>query len=257
MLRRGSLLAAWAMAVIGVVTWSSSVAQAQFGNRPAELYIVHGLPGDELDDPTEMIDIPNNLPVDVCVGLPGTGTLNCFYAGVEFGQIRGPLSLTAGTYQVEIREADLTTPGSGPLLVSGTVPLRSGSNFTAIVHITPAGTPKLTAYENDTARLALTSSRVTFRHDSRNPPVDMSLQSTIGQPGVATFNLANPQQSAASNVATGPYVRYVKPAGQPTDLLTPAAVFLNPRNAYFFYLVGSTERSTLQVITHNFQVKIR
>jgi hypothetical protein len=222
--------------------------------RAAELYIVHGLPGDELDDPIEMIDFPNNLPVDICAGIPGTGTLNCFFANVPFGQIRGPLVFTAGVYQVEIRQADLTTPGAGALIAAASVALRSRESHSALLHISQAGTAMLTSYKNDNAALSVTNSRVTFRHGARIGPVDMSVQSTIGLPGFAATNLQNPQQSTAATLTTGPYVRYVKAAGQPTDLLSPAPIFLAPRNAYFFYLVGSQSRNTLQVITHNFTV---
>jgi hypothetical protein len=222
--------------------------------RAAQLYVVHGLPGNELDDPIEMLDFPNNLPVDICAGIPGSGTLNCFFANVPFGQIRGPLVFTAGVYQVEVRHADLATPGAGTLIAATSVALRTRESHTALVHISQAGTAVLTDYLNDTSKLGLVNSRVTFRHGARLGPVDMSVQSTLGLPGFAATNLQNPLQSSAATLTSGPYTRFVKAAGQPTDLLTPAPVFLGPRNAYFFYLVGSQTRNTLQVIQHNFIV---
>lgn len=253
MFRTGPLFIALGLAVAGMVGFQPS-AQAQ-NFSAAELFVVHGLPGNELDDPLEMIDFPNNLPIDICVGIQGTGTFNCFFANVPLGQIRGPLLLTAGIYQVEIREADLTTPGNGTLIQATSVALRARESHSTLLHISQAGVPTLTDYMNDDSRIALTNARVTFRHGARIGPVDMSVQSTIGLPGFAAPNLQNPLQSTAANLATGPYQLFVKPAGQPTDLLSPAPVFLNPRNAYFFYLVGSQNRGTLQVITHNFALR--
>uniref|UniRef100_A0A7C4QHU3 DUF4397 domain-containing protein n=1 Tax=Schlesneria paludicola TaxID=360056 RepID=A0A7C4QHU3_9PLAN len=221
-------------------------------SRTAELYVIHGLPGDELDDPSESIDFPNNLPVDILIGLNGTGTLNLYYTNVHLGEVRGPLALTTGTYTLQVRQANLTTPGTGTIYVSGTLAVRSGESHSSLIHITTTGLPRVTDYLNDNARVGLTSARVTFRHGSRNGPVDMSLVSTLGLPGVAVNNLSNPQQSAAITTSTGPYTLSVKPAGQATTLLPPSAVFLAPKNAYFFYLVGSTTRGTLRVITHNY-----
>ena len=256
MLRTGAFCAAVSLAFAGIAMLHPSQAHAQ-NFRVSELYFVHGLPGNELDDPLEMIDFPNDLPVDICVGIPGSGTLNCFFANVPLGQARGPLLLTTGTYQVEMRQANFAAPGTGALVDSATVTLQRGDNHTALLHISLTGAPVINDFLNDDSRIASTSARATFRHGAREGAVDMSLLSTMGQPGIAAPSLQNPQQSAVSNIAAGPYVLFVKPAGQAMDLVAPANVFLNSRNAYFFYLVGSTERGTIRVITHNFALKAK
>src|SRR6266540_1653125 len=116
MSRPGTLLTALTLAFAGVVAFASTASAQNF--RSADLYLIHGLPGNELDNPQMNIDFPNELPVDILVGLPGTGTLNVFYTNVVFGDIKGPLILTVGTYQVEFRQADAVNPGSGALVAS-------------------------------------------------------------------------------------------------------------------------------------------
>jgi len=252
MFRTGSRLVALTLAAVAVWGLLATQARAQF-NTYGELTLIHGLPGNELDNASLDLDFPNDLPVDICVGLPGTGTLNCFYADVKFGEIRGPLQLTVGTYQVDFRQADLVTPGSGNLIASATVTIESRDNRSAIFHVTTSRTPKVTSYKNDTSRLTFTSSRVVFRHNAQIGPVDMSVLSTIGMPGATATNLSNSQQSGVFNLATGPYTRYVRPAGNPTNLLAPVSVFLYPKNASVYYLVGSTDRGTLAVITQSYR----
>jgi len=253
MSRTGSFLTALMLAFASVMACATPAFAQNFRN--ADLYLIHGLPGNELDNAMLMLDFPNDLPVDILVGLPGTGTLNVFYTNVILGDIKGPLTLTVGTYQVEFRQANAMTPGSGALIASNTVAVRSGENHTAILHETTARTPTVTAYNNDDSRISTTSARVVFRHDALIGPVDMSLASAVGLPGIAAPNLTNPNSSAVFNLATGPYVLYVKAAAQTTDLVTPIPVFLSPRNEYIYYLVGSTDRSTLRVISQSFPLK--
>lgn len=248
MLRLRVLLALMVLAVValpGQGTWAQP-------SRTASVYFIHGLPGDELDDPSESLDFPNSLPVDILVGLNGTGTMNLYYSNVQFGNVQGPLSLTTGTYTIQVRQANLTTPGTGPLYVTGTLAVRSGEVHSSLIHIATTGLPRITNFLNDKSRVGVTSARVVFRHGSRNGAVDLSLQSTLGLPGISANNLSNGQQSAVSTLATGPYTLTVKPAGQTTNLLPPSATFLLPKNLHAFYLVGSSARGTLQVITHSY-----
>jgi len=222
---------------------------AQLLNTNGEFYFVHGLPGKDIGE-------PNAFPVDVCIGIPGSGTLNCFYIGVEFGSIRGPIELAQGVYQVTVAPADPMNPGSQPPIISGIVTIQPRQSKTFVAHLTPFLSPAGTEFQNDVSRIPLINGRVTFRQTAAiNGPVDMSLMPVVPGPGVTATGLTNPQQSSPTNLMTGNYNARVKPAGQPNDLIPAKQVFVAPANAYFVYVVGSPGNGTLQFLVQNFQLK--
>ena len=75
--------------------------------RAAEVYVVHGIPGEDLGlDPR----LPDDVEVDG----------SCVVAGLEFGDVEGPLSLDPGRYTFEISLAsDGAGDCAGPLAVAG------------------------------------------------------------------------------------------------------------------------------------------
>ncbi len=241
----------WTVALLAVTVAVSgltneAVAQSQF--RRGELTFAHCLPGDDLD--TDMDDFPNALPVDVCVGISGSGTLNCVFAGVTFGSFNGPLSLAEGVYQVTVAPADPDNPGANAPIISGIVSIRPQQSFTFVAYQTTTGTPVGTAFLNDESRIALTQSRFTVRHLANAGAVDFSLTSLIGLPGSAVIRVNNGQQSIAANITSGPFLARLTPGGNPsTNLLPPSNQVLVPRNAYYFYVVGTPANGTLQLLT--------
>jgi len=252
MLRSWSPFAACVFAVAAVCAFAPQPAAAQFNS--GELYFAHGLPGDALD--TDQLDLPNTLPVDVCVGIQGTNTLNCVFSNVTFSNFRGPLELTPGTYQVVVSLANQNNPGSNPAVISGTVAIRPRQSFTFVAHLAAGGAPKGSSFENNVDRIAATKSRITLRHTAAAGPVDISLVSTLGLPGAAALNLVNGTQSSANEVLAGPFLTTMTPAGKPgTVLAGPQLTVLSPINAYFIYAVGSPESDTLQLLVQRVQLK--
>lgn len=243
-------LCAASIAVVSGLTPQQAAAQFNSG----ELYFAHGLPGDALD--TDQLDLPNTLPVDVCIGIQGTNTLNCVFSGVTFSNFRGPLELTPGTYQVVVSLANQNNPGSNPAVITGTVAVRPRQSFTFVAHLAAGGGPKGTSFLNDVDRIASTKSRVTFRHTAAAGPVDIAATSTLGLPGAAGLNLINGTQSSANEVMAGPYLATTTPAGKPgTILIGPQATVFSPINAYFIYAVGSPDSDTLQFLVQRVTLK--
>ena len=225
-------------------------AQGQF--RRGELTFVHGLPGDDLD--TTMVDYPNSLPVDVCIGT--SSPLNCVFAGVQFGSFNGPLSLAEGVYQITVSPANTSNPGSNPPVISGTIAVRPQSNQTFVAYQDVTGTPVGATFANDDSRVALTQSRFTVRHLARAGAVDFSLTSLIGLPGSAVVRVNNGQQSVPANIGAGPFVAKLTAPGAPsTNLLPPFNQVLAPVNSYQFYVVGTPANGTLQVLVQRTQLK--
>ncbi len=250
----------WAVALLTIAAaWGVAPqnAAAQFNN--GELYFGHGLPGDDLD--TVNMDFPNSLPLDVCVGINGSGALNCVLAGVRFGNFSGPLSLPGlptGVYQVTAALANAQNPGTNPPILSGTVGIRARQSFTFVAHLSTTGTPAGTAFQNNVDRIVPLKSRVVSRHVANAGPVDVSLVSLIGMPGKASLGLTNPTQSASADLMTGPFLVSMRPAGNPvTNLVTPFNLTLAPVNAYYLYAVGSSANGTLQLLVQRVPLKIR
>ncbi|MBI1348980.1 DUF4397 domain-containing protein [bacterium] len=245
MLRTWTRLAACVLAVAAVWACSPQSALAQFNS--GELYFAHGLPGDALD--TEQLDVPNTLPVDVCVGIQGTNTLNCVFSNVTFSNFRGPLDVTPGVYQVVVSPANQNNPGSNPAIITGTVAIRARQSFTFVAHVAAGGGPKGTSFLNDTSRIASTKSRVTVRQTAALGAVDVALVSPLGLPGTAALGLVNGTQSSANEVMAGPFLATMTPDGKPgTILLGPQLTTLSPLNAYFVYAVGSPDSDTVQFL---------
>lgn len=247
----------WAVALLTIVAaWGVAPqdAAAQFTN--GELYFAHGLPGDDLD--TDSMDFPNSLPVDVCVGINGTGALNCVFSGIRFGNFTGPLSLSPGVYQVTVALANPQNPGSNPPVISGTVGIRARQSFTFTAHLSTTGAPAGTAFQNTVDRIVPIKSRVVARHVANAAPVDIALVSQVGMPGMSALGLTNSTQSAASDLMSGPFTVSMKPAGNPfVNLVTPFNQTLAPLNAYYIYAVGSVENGTLQLLVQRVPLKIR
>ncbi|MDX1968323.1 MAG: DUF4397 domain-containing protein [Planctomycetaceae bacterium] len=255
----------WAVALLTIVAaWGVAPqdAAAQFTN--GELYFGQGLPGDDLDNMDlpgtvlDNMDLPNSLPLDVCVGIEGTGALNCVFSGVRFGNFRGPLSLPSGVYQVTAAPANPQNPGANTPILSGTVAIRARQSFTFVAHLSTTGTPIGTGFQNTVDRIVPIKSRVVARHAANAAPVDIALVSQVGMPGMSALGLTNSTQSAASDLMSGPFTVSMKPAGNPfVNLVTPFNLTLAPLNGYYLYAVGSVENGTLQLLVQRVPLKIR
>lgn len=242
-------------AVFGVL--SAAMPAESFAQlRSGQLHFVHALPGDDLD--TGMVDFPNSMPVDVCVGLSGTGTMNCIFAGVQYGQTRGPVTLATGVYQVTVAAADPDDPGANPPLLSGIVSIRAQQNFSFVAHLTSSGTATGTAFANDVERIPSTMARVAFRHVADGATVNASLTSPVGLPGVSALGLRNGVSSSATQVMAGPFVASVSNNAQPpVQLLGPESVVLSPLNAYHIYVVGTAGTDSFDLLIHRIPLKRR
>ena len=123
-------LIATAMAVTVVST--ASVA-AIAGPAPASVYVVHGIPGRDVAGSLDPL-----LPVDVSVnGI-------CLLQGVNFGDIKGPYQIPAGTYNVKVRLADTLSPCSTKAVISASVNVKAGKTAAVVAALSASGAP--TAY---------------------------------------------------------------------------------------------------------------
>ncbi|WP_255455295.1 DUF4397 domain-containing protein [Cryobacterium sp. Hh38] len=174
------------------------------------------------------------------------------------GTLLGPLKLTAGTHTVGISAADSLEVGgsaNGSLLpsiaVSGstTVTVTANRSFTAVAHLTDAGLPAATLYNDDTKPLAAGQGRLTVRHVVAAPAVDV-----LANGAVAVAGLTNPSQ-AVLDLPVGTISAVVAAAGTTAPLLGPAEVTIAPRTNTIVYAWGSLADGTLALAVQTVSTK--
>jgi hypothetical protein len=144
---------AFAFLFVGIL---SGVAVAQ----DATVFIVHGIPGIDLDlDP--------ELPVDISVD----GT--CLLQNFKFEEIAGPVSLAPGTYNIQIKLADLSNPCGGTTVIEADVPFEANEKCTVIAHLTEEGGITATKFTHDLSEIKRNKARILMHHTAYAPGVDL------------------------------------------------------------------------------------
>jgi hypothetical protein len=201
---------------------SAATAAPAAAAENGTVYVVHGVPG---------------LTVDVYVN--GKAALT----GFKPGQVAGPLSLPAGSYDVAIRKAgDAATAAPA---IEKAVTLPAGANVSLVAHLSAAGTPTLTAFVNPVGGLANGKARLVVRHTAAAPAVDVLAG---GKP--AFTGLTNPNQQTA-DLAAGTVSAAVALAGGTKPVIGPADLTLKARQVTVVYAIGSAKDNTLRLVTQS------
>ena len=93
-----------------------------FAANNAYLYIVHGIPGRDIAD-----NLNPGLPIDVLIDG------DCLARGLSFANTSGPLSFPAGTYDVQISDANTLAPCTNSPITESQVTLTSGTSASAVL----------------------------------------------------------------------------------------------------------------------------
>lgn len=213
----GAVLAAGVAGGLGMAT-AGPAAAADTGT----VYVVHGIPG---------------LTVDVYVN--GKATLT----GFKPGEVAGPLSLPAGSYDVAIRKAGEAATAAPAIDKNVTLP--AGANVSLVAHLSAAGTPTLTAFVNPVGGLANGKARLVVRHTAAAPAVDV----LAGGKPVFT-GLTNPNQQTA-DLAPGTVSAAVALAGTTKPVIGPADLALKAGQVTVVYAIGSAKDNTLRFVTQS------
>jgi hypothetical protein len=169
-MRRLTVLTVLAAVALTVFAVPASARES----KPAEITVVHGIPGDALG-------LDKALPVDVCLA-DGTQLLG----SVPFkgNNASAPLEVPGGTYPIEIRlDSDPAAQCEGAAVLAADLAVESGKSYTAIAYLTEGLAPgaadllglgiDLTAFENDDSRIRWFRSRATIGHFADAPEVDV------------------------------------------------------------------------------------
>ncbi|HEY0772943.1 MAG TPA: DUF4397 domain-containing protein, partial [Nocardioidaceae bacterium] len=159
----------------------------------------------------------------------------------EPGTLTDPLSLPAGTYDLQVF-ADGDTPDSAdPAIEANGVQVPAGANATVVAHLDADGNPALTPFVNDTSATAPGESRLTVRHTAAAPAVDVRADGEVLFPG-----LTNPNEESG-DVPAGTYSADVVLAGTEDVALGPADLDLAEGTSTIVYAWGSAEDGNLDL----------
>ncbi|HJO36896.1 MAG TPA: DUF4397 domain-containing protein [Gammaproteobacteria bacterium] len=209
-----------------------------------EIYVVHGIPGED-------VDAAPMLPVDVSVQ-PDGGEAICAVENLMFGDITGPLSLPAGSYNVMVWPANVDEPCSGSTLIEADIDFEAGESYSVVAHLEADGDITASSFENTFTTETLGDKEVltTVRHLAAAPAVDVRLE-RLGTEALLE-GLENGDEVSAP-LRRGRWDAAVLPAGGDAAVFA-AELPLAAQTAQFVYAVGSLTNDTFTLLTQTLPV---
>jgi uncharacterized surface protein with fasciclin (FAS1) repeats len=200
------------------------------GEKPADVYVIHGIPGE------------NQFPVDVAVDG------SCALPNFLFGQVVGPLPLSAETHNIKISPANADNPCANDPAIKADVSFEAGENATIIAHLDADGAPTASKFVNNVSRVKGWQTRFVARHTAAAPEVDVKLHRKWFRRPVRIFEDVSNGQEGQTRLFVGRFNTQVFLAG--TDILALESGFdlFKPRTLNIAYVVGSAEAGNLSVI---------
>ncbi len=177
----------------------------------SQVSVVHGVPG---------------LTVDVYVN--GDLTLEDF----EPGTVAGPLTLPAGTYDIEVFVADADPDNATPPISAPGVEVPGGINASIVAHLAEDGSPAASVFVNDVSEVAAGEARLTVRHTAAAGAVDILAGGSPIFEGVT-----NPNEGTV-DVPAGDYDVAVNAAGTDTEVISVAGFGLAEGANTIVYAIG-------------------
>lgn len=192
----------------------------------SQVYVIHGIPDAEVD-----------------VWVDGEPLLEGFAPGT----ITDPLTLAAGTYDVEVFEAG-ADPDEAEPLISASPEVPEGANLSVVAHLDGDGNPTLGAFVNDVGELGGDQARLTARHTAAAPEVDVRADGDALFEGVANGG------EGTVEVPAGTYSADIVLAGEDDPVIGPADVNLQGGTLTAVYAIGSADEGTLDLLVQTIAV---
>jgi hypothetical protein len=178
----------------------------------SNVYVVHGIPGVDVDVYAGSVD-----PANLVVG------------DFMYGDVAGPLTLPEGDLQVIVTAAG----APGTVIIDQTLAVPGGANVSVAADLV-GGAPVLTPFVNDVSAVPAGNGRVTVRHAADAPAVNVLVNGEIAISGLA----AGAQESAV--LPTGTYdVQVQLTDGTPLPALSPGSVDIPAGVNTIVYATGS------------------
>jgi hypothetical protein len=231
------LLAALSALLVLPATAGAASAHRSAPPSQAQVYVVHGLPlPDSATGP--------GTPVDVYVN--GDRLLDDF----TFGTTAGPVSLPAGTYDVQVR-----TPDGVTTLIDRSVAVPSSGSFSLVAsYVDAAGTPGLNVFSNDVNRPWPGFGAIALHHAASAPAVDVDLglfPLSRKLPWLKLRAVSGASNGAQARFALPTWLAYtadVRVAGSQQVVLSLDDVKVRRDVLTNVYVVGSAAGGTLQAL---------
>lgn len=197
---------------------ATAVAQSSEG----QVVVVHGVP---------------DLAVDVYVN--GDLTLE----GFEYGTVAGPLTLPAGTYDLEIYPADADPDSTDPAL-AGSADLTAGAYVTIAAYLQEGGSPALGVFAENNTSTDAGNARITARHLADFGAVDILANDGAVWEGVVNGG------GADAEVPADTYNIKITAAGDADTVAFDADLDLAEGTNTLAYAIGSVAGGTFQVVAN-------
>lgn len=218
----------------------SHLADAQDPN--GYLYIAHAAPGRNVSSVANPA-----YPVDVSIGG------NCVAQGATYGEIRGPFTLTAGSYAVVVSVANSAKPCSNSSAFSTSVTLTAGIASLGVISFNSANQLAGTITRIPWSATATTNSRLVvvnvtadaltallYHGDNFNVPGQLAASANFAANSITTVRAP----VGEFTLALSPQV---SPPGPPLTLAGPLRLDLGAQNIYLMVFAGSAANS-VQVV---------
>ena len=156
---------------------------------------------------------PSDATVSVLHAVPGL-TVDVYANGEELipdfepGTLTDPLTLPAGTYDLQVFADGDDPDNADPAIEAKGVEVPAGANATVVAHLDAEGNPVLTPYVNDVSASDPGQARLIVRHAAAAPPVDVRADGEV-----LFADLANPDE-ASGDVPASTYSADVTLAGK-------------------------------------------
>jgi hypothetical protein len=222
--------------LVGVVLITIvSVQVAKGDGHEAMVYVVHGIPGQD-------VGLDPDLPVDV--SLNGT----CALEGFTFGEIVGPIALPADVYDIAISPENEDDPCANDPVIEASVELLGGLNYSIVAFLDEGGSPTAGLFENDVTPTGRGMARLIVQHTANAPAVDVSVRRDgPNSPGLDVYDFINGDQATAE-VRPGEWNVEIAPAGSDMPVFGPVTVELTPFSAYLVFAVGSVDTGSFTLL---------
>lgn len=204
--------------LLALLPATGALAQSAEG----QVVVVHGVP---------------DLTVDVYVN--GTLTLEDF----EFGTVAGPLTLPAGTYDLEVYPADADPSSSDPAL-SGSTDLPGGAYATIAAYLQEGGAPTLGVFVENNSPTDAGNARITARHLADFGAVDI-----LANDGPVWEGVTN-GVGADTDVPADTYNIEITAAGDASTVAFDADLNLAEGTNTVAYAIGSVAGGSFQVVAN-------
>jgi hypothetical protein len=222
------------LAVLQLALWFA-LGASSFAANNAYLYLVHGIPGRDVAD-----NLNPGFPIDILI------SGDCLVRGLTFGNTSGPLSFSAGTYDVQISDANSLAPCTNPPVITSQVTLTSGASVSAVAALS-GGQPTLLQFADNLSPVAPGNARFVFANAANAPALEATLtQVYVKNPKTFTLT-ADPDAQAIASVPAGTYLVQVVATGSAT-VLASEQIDLADQSATFTYAAGEAANNSVGLI---------